>query len=238
MHSRLPRTAARLPNFVGAITESENVILDPTLFAAYLAAALALALSPGPDTMFVLASSASGGARSGVAATFGISSGALVHATLAALGISALIAASPLAFDALRIGGALYLLWIGLLALRDFARSTAAPAPAPGEQASWAAYRRGLLTNVLNPKVGVFYVAFLPQFANPDLGHVPLQIFLLGLAHNLIGTLWLIALSLISGRAADAFARDNRVRAWLNGIAGVVYVALAVRIFLLDRRPA
>ena len=218
------------------------MIVDPTLFAAYLAAALALALSPGPDTMFVLASSASGGARSGVAATAGISSGSLVHATLAALGVSALIAASPLAFDALRIAGALYLLCIGAMALRAFARglgggAVGSPA-ASGERTSWAAYRRGLLTNVLNPKVGVFYVAFLPQFANPDLGHVPLQIFLLGLTHNLIGTLWLIALSLISGRTAEAFARDNRVRAWLNGIAGAVYVALAIRIFLLDRRPA
>ena len=217
------------------------MILDPTLFTAYLVAALALALSPGPDTMFVLASSASGGSRSGVAATFGISSGGLVHATLAALGISALIAASPVAFDALRIGGALYLLWIGAKALRDFVnglRATDATLAASGEASFWIAYRRGFMTNVLNPKVGIFYVAFLPQFANPELGHIPLQIFLLGLTHNIIGSVWLVALSSLSGRAAQAFSRNPRIRAWLDGIAGLVYVALALRIFVLDRRPA
>jgi len=140
------------------------MLIDPQILVAYLAAATALALSPGPDTMFVLASSTSGGARSGVAATFGISCGALVHATLAALGVSAVIAASPVAFDALRIAGALYLLWIG--------------------------------------------------------------------------TLWLIALAVASGRAAQAIARNPRVRAWLDGVAGSVYIFLALRMFLLERRPA
>ena len=142
--------------------------------------------------MFVLASSTSGGARSGVAATLGISTGALTHATMAALGISALIAASPLAFDILRIAGAIYLLWIGATALREFARglrtSSGSRVAAAGEASVWNAYRRGLLTNVLNPKVGVFYVAFLPQFTNLEWGSVPLQIVLLGLVHNLIGT--------------------------------------------------
>jgi threonine/homoserine/homoserine lactone efflux protein len=218
------------------------MILDPTLLAAYVVAATALALSPGPDTMFVLASSASGGARSGVAATLGIASGALVHATLAALGVSALIAASPVAFDVLRICGAVYLLWIGGKALVSFVQGLragdASSASGSGERDFWSAYRRGLTTNILNPKVGIFYVAFLPQFANPELGHVPLQIFLLGLIHNLIGVIWLVGLAALSGRAAEAFARNRRVRAWLDGVAGVVYVGLALRIFLLDRRPA
>jgi threonine/homoserine/homoserine lactone efflux protein len=218
------------------------MLLDPQILLAYLAAATALALSPGPDTMFVLATSTSGGARAGVAATLGISTGSLVHATLAALGVSALIAASPEAFDALRIAGALYLLWIGAQALHAFIAGlrnpTALPAANGGETSAWSAYRRGLLTNVLNPKVGVFYVAFLPQFANPELGHVPLQIFLLGAIHNVIGTLWLIALAVASGRTAQAFARSPRVRAWLDGVAGTIYIALALRMFLLERRPA
>lgn len=215
------------------------MILDPGLFAAYLVAATVLTLSPGPDTMFVLASSASGGARSGIAATFGIASGCLVHATLAALGVSALIAASPVAFDVLRIGGALYLLWIGALALRDFWRGlNAAAPPASGEQSSWGAYRRGLMTNILNPKVSVFYVAFLPQFANPELGHVSLQILLLALTHTAIGIVWLSTLASLSGTAAQAVARNPRVRAWLDGVAGGVYVLLALRMFFLERRTA
>ena len=215
------------------------MILDPGLFAAYLVAATVLTLSPGPDTMFVLASSASGGARSGIAATFGIVSGCLVHATLAALGVSALIAASPVAFDALRFGGALYLLWIGAQALRSFWRGLGvAPPPFADEQSSWAAYRRGLMTNVLNPKVSVFYLAFLPQFANPELGHVPLQILLLALTHAAIGVVWLAMLASLSGTAARAVARNPRVRAWLDGVAGGVYVLLALRMLFLERRTA
>ncbi len=218
------------------------MILDPTLFAAYLLAATALALAPGPDTMFVLASSTSGGQRAGVAATLGISTGGLVHAALAALGVSAVIAASPAAFDALRIAGAIYLLWMGANALIAFVRELRGHAPqratSTGENASWAAYRRGLVTNLLNPKVVIFYIAFLPQFANPALGNVPLQIFLLGLVHNLIGTVWLVGLAVVSGRTAQMLARNARVRAWLDGAAGTVYILLALRMLFLERRAA
>jgi len=199
------------------------MLLDPAMLAAYVVAATALALSPGPDTMFVLASGTSGGPRSGVAAAFGIAAGATVHALLAALGISALIAASPAAFDILRFAGALYLLWIGIKALRACLAGLRAPQPAPyassAETALSTAFRRGFTTNVFNPKVGIFYVSFLPQFANPDLGHLSLQIFLLGVIHNFIATAWLVGLSMVSGRTAQVFARNARVRAWLHGAA-------------------
>lgn len=213
--------------------------IDPTLLLAYLAAATALTLSPGPDTMFVLASSASGGPRAGMAATLGIAAGCLAHATMAALGISALIAASPAAFDALRIAGACYLLWIGCVALRASyvgLREGPATTTAFGETAAWNAFRRGALTNVLNPKVGIFYVAFLPQFTSPSLGSVPLQIIILASIHILIGIAWLGTLAIASGRAAETLARNRRVRAWLDGAAGVIYIALAWRMLLLERR--
>lgn len=215
------------------------MLIDPTLLLAYLAAATALTLSPGPDTMFVLASSASGGARAGFAATLGIAASCLAHATMAALGISALIAASPAAFDALRIAGALYLLWIGLRAFRAFyvgLRAHPALSVAAGETELWEAFRRGALTNALNPKVGIFYVAFLPQFTNPSLGSVPLQIVILASIHILIGIAWLGTLALASGRAAETLARNRRVRAWLDGAAGVIYIALAWRMLILERR--
>jgi threonine/homoserine/homoserine lactone efflux protein len=221
--------------------KGKRMILDPALFAAYLVAATALALSPGPDTMFVLASSASGGSRAGIAATFGIGSGGLVHAALAAVGISALIAASPEAFDALRIAGAFYLAWMALSAFRAFVaglRGHAAVSPGTGENVSWIAYRRGLATNLLNPKVIVFYIAFLPQFASPALGQVPLQMFLLGVVHIVIGVLWLGGLAIISGRTAQAMAKNPRVRAWLDGAAGTVYILLALRMLFLERRAA
>jgi threonine/homoserine/homoserine lactone efflux protein len=216
------------------------MLLNPDLLLAYLAVATLLALSPGPDTMFVLASSASAGSRNGIAATLGISSGGVVHASAAALGISALIAASPVAFQVLRFGGALYLAWIGAQALyrvwRGLRDEAGTPRSAP--VSAHAAYRRGFVTNVFNPKVAVFYVAFLPQFADVSLGHVPLQIFLLGCIHNVIGTLWLVGLAVASGRMVQMLARSARARAWLDGTAGAVYLLLAARIVFLERRAA
>ena len=216
------------------------MLLNPDLLIAYLAVATLLAISPGPDTMFVLASSASGGARNGVAASLGTASGSILHASAAALGISALIAASPVAFEALRLGGALYLAWIGAQALYRLWWGLRADAGAPNAApvSASAAYRRGLVTNVLNPKVAIFYVAFLPQFADVSLGHVPLQIFLLGCIHNAIGTMWLVTLAMASGRMVQVLARNTRARAWLDGTAGAVYLLLAARIIFLERRAA
>ena len=216
------------------------MLLNPDLLLAYLAVATLLALSPGPDTMFVLASSASGGPRNGIAATLGIGSGSIVHASAAALGISALIAASPVAFEVLRVGGALYLAWIGAQALlklwRGLNESTGATAAA--QVSTRVSYRRGFVTNVLNPKVVIFYVAFLPQFADISLGHVATQIFLLGCIHNVIGVVWLTGLAVASGRMTQALARSSRARAWLDGTAGAVYLMLAVRMIFLERRAA
>lgn len=216
------------------------MLLNPDLLVAYLAVATLLALSPGPDTMFVLASSASGGPRNGVAATLGTSSGSIVHASAAALGISAVIAASPIAFDALRFGGALYLAWIGAQAILRLWHGLGEGdgTTAPAAVSATTSYRRGFVTSVLNPKVAIFYVAFLPQFADVSLGHVPTQIFLLGCVHNAIGTAWLAGLAVASGRMTQTLARSSRVRAWLDGTAGAVYLILAARMIFLERRTA
>ncbi len=214
------------------------MLLNPDLLLAYLAAATLLALSPGPDTMFVLASSASGGPRNGIAATLGIASGSVVHASAAALGISALIAASPVAFEVLRLGGALYLAWIGAQAILRLWRglSESAGAMTRAQVSTRVSFRRGFVTNVLNPKVAIFYVAFLPQFADVSLGHVATQIFLLGCIHNAIGVVWLTGLAVASGRMTQALARSSRTRAWLDGTAGAVYLILAARMIFLERR--
>jgi threonine/homoserine/homoserine lactone efflux protein len=110
--------------------------------------------------------------------------------------------------------------------------------PRSAPVSAFAAYRRGFMTNVLNPKVAVFYVAFLPQFADVSLGHVPIQIFLLGCMHNVIGTLWLAGLAMASGRMVQVLARSARARGWLDGTAGAVYLLLAARIVFLERRAA
>lgn len=206
------------------------MILDPQLYALFLTAAFLLTLAPGPDTMFVLGASLGNGARGGLLASAGIMTGLLVHLALAVVGVSALIAASPLAFDALRWAGAVYLVWIGVpLIVRAWRARTDAPVAAP-TPLSTRVYWQGLTTDLLNPKVAIFYVAFLPQFVSPELGRAPLQLLLLGLTHWLMGLPYLGAVALASGAMAGWLRRSPGVRRVLDAVAGLVFVGLALRL--------
>ena len=213
-------------------------MLDPQLYLLFLTAALLLTLAPGPDTMFVLGASLSHGARGGLLASAGTMTGLLVHLALVVAGVSALIAASPLAFDVLRWAGAAYLVWIGVpLLVRAWRARPDAPAPA-SPSISARVYWQGLTTNVLNPKVAVFYVAFLPQFVSPELGHTTLQLLLLGLTHWVIGLPYLAAIALASGAFAGWLRRSPGIRRGLDGVSGLVFVGLALRLVLVRRKPA
>ena len=215
---------------------------DAQLFAIFLGAALLLAVTPGPDTMFVAANSLSGGARSGLIACLGILAGNIGHSVLAAVGVSALIAASPVAFDLLRWIGALYLGWIGLQALQaawsnwhggNLARSPGQPRLRPG---AWTVFSRAILTNLANPKVIMFFVAFLPQFVSPQRGSVALQTFTLGMVLNVIGICWLMGIALLTGWMVDRFSRVRWVTVALDTVSGLFFVGLAVKLFLTERR--
>lgn len=209
------------------------MLLDPTLTAAYIVLAAALAFSPGPDVMFVVANGMRHKARGAIASALGIGAGSFLHAVLAAAGVSAVIAASPVAFDVMKVAGALYLAWLGLQAIRSFLRNsgTANLAQNIQEVSTRQVFLRGFLTNILNPKVIVFYLALLPQFVSVDLGHVGLQVFLLGCIHNVIGLSFLISVGLAAGRASGWIAKTSLGR-WLDGIAGVFFLGLAARLAL------
>ncbi|MHA6344457.1 LysE family translocator [Roseivivax sp. CAU 1761] len=191
--------------------------------ATSLLAGLALNLAPGADVMFALASGIQGGRRAGIAAAAGISLGCLVHAVLTALGAAAALAAVPWGLDALRWAGAAYLLWLAVSAWR-------AP-PFAGGQGGVVdprrAVMRGLMTNVLNPKVALFVLAFLPQFADPARGAVWSQILVLGLLFS--ATAFGVT-ALYGGLAGLAQARLRRHGTWLGRIAAGVYAALALRV--------
>jgi threonine/homoserine/homoserine lactone efflux protein len=205
--------------------------LDPHLFLAFLVAAWVLILTPGPDMLFVIGQTLSGGARRGWAALFGIVTGAMVHIILAASGVAALIAASPALFDALRIAGALYLLWLAQGALRAAWRGGARLEPAAPAR---AAFRDGFVTNLTNPKVILFFLAFLPQFVDPGRAPAWLQMALLGPLVPLMG---LPAYGLLIAGADRAAARLSAAARWLDGIAGALFLALGLRL-LLGGRPA
>lgn len=213
------------------------MILDPTLTTAYILLATALAVAPGPDVLFVVANGMQHRAKGAVASAMGIGCGSVLHALAAALGISAIVAASPTAFELLRYAGAAYLAYLGVQALRSWWNysNNLDPKQAVVEISAWSVFRRGLITNVLNPKVVVFYLALLPQFINVELGNVGLQIFLLGCIHNLIGITFLICIGLAAGKASGWLARTSFGK-WMDGLAGVFFLGLAFRL-LVSGKP-
>ena len=213
--------------------------VDPHLLLAYLAACAVLIVTPGPDMLFVIAQTLRGGAARGWAGALGVLVGSLGHVALAALGLAALLAASPGLFLAVRVVGAAYLLWLGVSALRSALRpggggDAGAPAPAGvgAGRGLGAAFRQGMVTNLLNPKVALFFLAFLPQFVAPDRAPAWLQMLLLGPLLPLFALPFFGALIAAAGRAASALAR---VRRWLDAAAGTLFVGLGVRVLLAPR---
>ncbi|MEV0640854.1 LysE family translocator [Streptomyces sp. NPDC050619] len=203
-------------------------MVDMHLYTAFLVAAFALCVTPGPDMMFIVAMGGRGGPTAGVMAAFGVACAMLVHAVAAALGLSALFLTLPTLYQVLRWAGAAYLLYLTVQAFRD--RSV------PGEEGAAAgpgmrrAFWQGAATNLLNPKVILFNVAFLPQFVDPSLGHVRSQFLLLGFTIVVMGFLWDGFVGLLSGRLAAVLRRSARVNRALNVVSGTVFAGLAVRL--------
>jgi threonine/homoserine/homoserine lactone efflux protein len=210
-------------------------MFDPATLALFMAAALALNLTPGPDMLFCFANGVARGPRAGFAAALGIGGGAAVHTTAAALGLAGLFAASPIAFEILRWGGAAYLLWLAVKALRGSATGLGAAGPLPPRRPG-RIFLDGLVTNVLNPKVALFFIAFLPQFIDRSHDAV-LQILVLGSLLNLSGTIVNAAVGLSSGGIGRLLARQPLVARLLNGFTGIVFLGLAARLVLADGRP-
>ena len=203
--------------------------VDPNLLAGYLLACLVLVLTPGPDMAFVLGQTLSGGARRGWAATIGVFSGATVHILAAAAGVAALVAANPILFTGLRVVGALYLLYLGCHAIRAALRGVGGlgegGAPTMSLAAAW---RQGFLTNLLNPKVGLFFLAFLPLFVDPARSAPWLQMLILGPLLPAISIPFFAVLIAGASRIAGRLRASSAGR-WLDGAAGTLFLGLGVR---------
>ncbi|MGI3901974.1 MAG: LysE family translocator [Janthinobacterium lividum] len=197
--------------------------------ALFAAAALALACTPGPDMLLILSRSVTQGRRAGFASLFGAQVGIYCHAAAVALGLSELFRAVPLAYDAVRYAGAVYLLVLAVSAFRSKASSPSAPRPTPTLSLA-AVFRQGLLTNVLNPKVALFALALFPQFVSPDAGPVALQIMVLATILNAACLLVNGALVLGASRLSRAVARQTRWRRAPQVALGTVFTGLALRL--------
>ena len=199
---------------------------------AFFAAASLLTIAPGLDTALVLRTAATRGSRSAALAGLGIATGCFGWAALVALGLGALLAASQLAYTTLRWMGAAYLVWTGYKILRHPRQSFLPPAATPGDQG--VAFTTGLLTNLLNPKVGVFYVSFLPQFVPEGIAVAP-YILLLGAIHAALGLIWFTSL-ILATRPLASFLRHPRVVQTCDRLTGGMFVAFGVGLALQSRR--
>lgn len=204
--------------------------MDP-LFLAGVAVLALLTISPGADTALVLKTTLERGRGAALLATIGICSGTLVHAVASALGLSVILATSAEAFTALKLAGAAYLAYLGVQALRNSLgpEPSASIAPRRGS----APYVQGLLSNLLNPKVAVFYLTFLPQFMSPG-DNVLLRSLAFAAAHSVMGIAWLSAFAYVVSRIGAAFGGAG-VRRWLERVTGGVLIALGARL-ALERR--
>ena len=189
--------------------------------------ALVLGLVPGPDNIFVLLQSAMRGARSGMVIVAGLCTGLLVHTFVVAVGLGALLVASTIAFTVLKTAGAIYLVYLAWLAWR---------APADMKTGTTESvdvahlYRRGLLMNLSNPKVVIFFLAFLPQFVIADRGHIPLQIGVLGIVFIVATVIVFSLIALFSGTVGKLLLRSARTQRALNRFASLVFVGLAAKL--------
>ena len=203
----------------------------------FLLTAVFLTATPGPDNLMVLSVGASKGRRLGMAFGLGCACGCLSHTVLAALGVSALLAASPVAFMALRVIGGGYLVWLGIGALRS-SNSLGVPAACDNAAAgpSDSAKRqffKGVLANAINPKVVLFFLSFLPQFVLPGKGNVPLQMAVLGVVFTLQAAAMFSALGWFAGGIGQWLQRRPRAGLWLDRLSGVIFVGLGLRMSLV-----
>ena len=205
--------------------------VEPLILLAFIPAGLALNLTPGADMMFCLGQGLKSGWRPAMAANFGIALGGMVHTLLAALGLGALVAAHPTAFETIRWLGVGYLLWLAVGALRSspFA-SEAQVTPTSAARAFW----QGLMVNLLNPKVILFILAFLPQFVDPSRPILP-QFLTLGLVFSLGGLVVNGAVGIFAGSIGQYVARSAKLSRWLSRISATIFGALALRLALMPR---
>ena len=213
-------------------------MLSPEVAGAFFVAALVLSIAPGPDNIFVLTQSALYGAAAGMVTTLGLATGLCFHTTAVALGVAVIFRSSPTAFWLLKVLGACYLLYLAWLAFRSGA--ALARVPEGGGEGSHGAsfpgygalYRRGILMNVTNPKVCLFFLAFLPQFCEPERGSIPLQVVLLGALFILATLLVFFSVALLGGRLARRFNASRCGQIFINRLAGLVFLGLAVALLV------
>jgi threonine/homoserine/homoserine lactone efflux protein len=203
----------------------------------FVVSGLLLNVTPGPDTLYIVGRSSAQGVRAGAIAALGIGAGTVVHVLATSLGLSAILAASATAFAVVRWVGAAYLLYVGVSLILASRSNAKAVTQTISKGASLRSiFLQGFLTNVLNPKVALFFLAFLPQFVVVDTPSKPLALLFLGALFDFNGTLWNLCVAWSSARLSSRFARGGTFARWFNGCVGSLFVGIGIRLALADSR--
>jgi threonine/homoserine/homoserine lactone efflux protein len=209
-------------------------VLDANI-TLFVAASLTVIVAPGPDNIYVLTRGVAQGRGVALASAWGMCSGLLFHTTLAAVGLSAILARSALAFSVVKYAGAAYLIYLGVRALLS-KKGFASPLEEAPATRLVSFFLRGMTMNLLNPKVAVFFLAFLPQFASPAMGGTALRLLALGLVFTLLSLIVFSAIALFSGILGDRLSRNPRFAGALRWLTGGVLVGLGARLALSGRQ--
>ncbi len=201
--------------------------------ALFVVAGLALNVTPGPDMMYVAARSASEGRASGITSALGIAAGTLVHVSLVAAGLAALLSAVPVAYTVVRLAGGAYLVYLGVRALL---RPAGIAQRRLARASRWAVFRQGVITNVLNPKVALFFLAFLPQFVDPARGNPAIQVLELGLLFDVNGTIVNLVVAVGASGASARLRKSERAARVMERVTGALFIGLGCRLAIAGRK--
>ena len=208
-------------------------MLDPTKFILFIGVSWALIITPGPDMLYVITRGMAHGRRAGILSAFGVIGGILVHTTAAAFGLTLILQTSASAFLIVKYLGAMYLLYLGIKAWRD-KTTVSLQAPTIGVS-SRALFWQGVLSNILNPKIAIFFLAFLPQFVDKGSSQVTLQMVILGLTFAFFGLCFLLVVGYSSGAMGGWLTRRPNYARGLQRLAGTILMGLGVRLALTER---
>ena len=198
-------------------------------FGLFLATGVLLNLTPGPDTAYILGRSIGQGRDAGIASALGITIGSIFHTCAAALGLSAILATSAFAFGVIKLLGGAYLVFLGIRMLLERQKQLSLPSDFR-RRTTAAAFRQGILTNILNPKVALFFLAFLPQFIDPASSMKVPAFLVLGLTFVTTGTIWCLILAWFASSFSERLRGNQTIAQWLNRAAGSLFVFLGVRL--------
>ncbi len=209
---------------------------DLSFWFLFFSTALALNIAPGPDLLYILTKTIANGRKVGVASALGVCTGALFHVFAAAVGLSAILVSSALAFTVVKFVGVAYLLYLAWDSFKSAGTSLQVSADGQPKESAWAAFRQGVLVDILNPKVAIFFMAFLPQFVREGQGAVPLQLVYLGLLVIAVAVVVEVSYVLLASKLTNKVRSSKRLSVWLDRTVGAVFVALGIKLAVSSSR--